>query len=142
MDECRKLFNFFDSNHDGSISINELGMALRALGINPSQKELKESIARFDLDHSGRIEFNEFAALYAAKLREEITPEDLAKYFSVFDRDGDGTINLTELRRILTSIGETLTEQELDTIFSDADLDGDGKIDYNEFSAMLLGKLN
>jgi calmodulin len=139
LEECRKMFNFFDSNHDGTISINELGMALRALGINPSQKDLKESMARFDLNHSGRIDFNSFAVMFSMKLKEEITKEDLARYFSVFDRDGDGTINLSELRRVLTSIGEVLTENELDVIFNDADVDGDGKLDYNEFSAMLLG---
>jgi Ca2+-binding EF-hand superfamily protein len=138
LEECRKLFSCFDTDHDGSISINELGVALRSLGVNPSLKELKESMARFDLDSSGLIDFNSFAALYSQKLKEEITQEDLARYFSVFDRDGDGTISIEELKRLLSSVGEVMTEHELDTVFNDADLDGDGLIDYNEFSAMLL----
>lgn len=48
----------------------------------------------------------------------------------MFDKDGDGVISMTELRHVMSNIGEELTEEELDDILKDGDLDGDGTIVY------------
>ena len=48
----------------------------------------------------------------------------------VFDKDGSGTISNAELRKIMTTYGETLTDEEVDEMIKDADTDGDGVVDY------------
>jgi calmodulin len=141
IDNCRKLFNLFDVNHDQTISSEELGAVIRALGVNPSKREMDALIKRVDVDCSGRIEFGEFLKLYAERVNSEITREDVARYFLMFDRDGSGTIDAKEFRRVITTLGEPLTEEEADMILEDADKDGDGLIDYHEFSDMLIKKV-
>ena len=42
------MFNLFDVNGDGLISSEELGIVLRSMGQNPSDKELKEMISELD----------------------------------------------------------------------------------------------
>ena len=48
----------------------------------------------------------------------------------VFDKDKDGFLTVSELRRIMTSMGETLTKAEVEDMISEADKNGDGRINY------------
>ena len=43
---------------------------------------------------------------------------------------GNGYINATELRHIMTTLGEKLTAEEVDEMIKEADVDGDGTINY------------
>ncbi len=48
----------------------------------------------------------------------------------MFDTDGDGFIDASELRHLLTNLGEKLSEVEVDEMIHEVDMDGDGKVDY------------
>lgn len=48
----------------------------------------------------------------------------------VFDQDGNGTINATELHKVLTNMGEKLSESDIDDMIAEADIDGDGCVNY------------
>ena len=58
--------------------------------------------------------------------------------FKIFDRDGNGYIDLKELKSVITRMGEAFSDIEADEIFRAADLNGDGKLDYDEFVQMIL----
>ena len=51
-------------------------------------------------------------------------------YLQVFDKNGDGVITATELRYVMTNLGEKMTDEEIDEMLREADTDGDGQIDY------------
>jgi calmodulin len=53
--------------------------------------------------------------------------------FKIFDRDGNGFIDMSELRHIITRLGDILSAEEADEFMREADLNGDGKLDYDEF---------
>ena len=53
--------------------------------------------------------------------------------FDMYDRDGNGSISLLELREVLRNLGEKVTDDEINQIVRLADQDGDGEIDYDEF---------
>ena len=44
--------------------------------------------------------------------------------FSLFDKDGNGTISKDELGMVMKSIGRNPTEQELQDMINDVDADG------------------
>ena len=46
----KDAFDLFDQNGDKKISIAELGMVLRALGQNPTDKEIEEVMKKADKD--------------------------------------------------------------------------------------------
>ena len=50
--------------------------------------------------------------------------------FHIFDINKDGFVDASELKRTLTSMGESLTEEEAEVLLRTADTNGDGKIDY------------
>ena len=59
---------------------------MRSLGQNPTEAELQDMINEVDIDGSGSIEFNEFLAMMAKKIKENETSNDIREAFRVFDR--------------------------------------------------------
>ena len=55
---------------------------------------------------------------------------ELQQSFKVFDVNGDGFINASELLQAMSTIGEKMTEEDVSDIMKQWDSDGDGKIDY------------
>lgn len=51
--------------------------------------------------------------------------------YRVFDKDNNGVITSTELRRVMTNLGEKLTDAEVEDMIKEADIDGDGNVNYN-----------
>lgn len=49
----------------------------------------------------------------------------------VFDKNNDGLISSSELRHVMTNLGEKLSQKEADDMLKEADLDGDGMVNYN-----------
>lgn len=70
--DFKEAFSLFDKDGDGTISAKELGIVMRSLGQNPTEKELQELINGADDDASGTIDFQEFLNLMANKLKVSI----------------------------------------------------------------------
>jgi Ca2+-binding EF-hand superfamily protein len=68
------------------------------------------------------------------KLASKRKGMDMKGAFKKFDTNQDGTIDPTELDKVLKSFGVELNDMELDAVFSRFDPDGGGSIDYAEFS--------
>uniref|UniRef100_A0A8C7USR3 EF-hand domain-containing protein n=1 Tax=Oncorhynchus mykiss TaxID=8022 RepID=A0A8C7USR3_ONCMY len=73
--------------------------------------------------------------------------EHFKEAFSLFDKDGDGTITTKELGTVMRSLGQNPTEAELqdminevDEMIREADIDGDGQVNYEEFVQMMTAK--
>ena len=59
--------------------------------------------------------------------------EKFGRAFSVFDKDGDGHITITELEAVMTSLGIDYTEEELEDMIHLLDTDGSGTVDRIEW---------
>jgi len=79
---------------------------------------------------SGTVDFSEFLAMMARKMRDTDSEEEIREAFRVFDKDGNGFISAAELRRVMTNLGEKLSDDEVDEMIRTADIDGDGQVNY------------
>ena len=136
--EYKDAFEMFDKNKDGVITTKELANIMRSLNQDPTEEELNEMIEEVDLDKNGEVDFEEFVTLMNRRSRETNIEEDVLNAFKVFDKEGNGLISVTELRHIMTTLGEQLTEEEIDDMLKEADNDGDGYINYEEFIKNML----
>merc|ERR1712178_567875 len=60
MEEIREAFGLFDADASGMIDVRELKAAMRALGFEVKNEELKKMVSDVDNDGNGTIEFAEF----------------------------------------------------------------------------------
>ncbi|KAF8601253.1 EF-hand [Ceratobasidium sp. AG-I] len=73
------------------------------------------------------------------RVTEQIS--EFKEAFSLFDKDGDGTITTKELGTVMRSLGQNPTEAELQDMINEVDADGNGTIDFPEFLTMMARKM-
>ncbi|KAI8597479.1 putative calmodulin [Dissophora ornata] len=77
-------------------------------------------------------------------MADQLTENQLAEFkeaFSLFDKDGDGTITTKELGTVMRSLGQNPTEADLQDMVNEVDADGNGTIDFPEFLTMMARKM-
>ncbi|XP_059079144.1 uncharacterized protein LOC131877481 [Tigriopus californicus] len=131
--DIREAFNLFDTQSSGFIDTKDLKVAMRALGFEPKKDDIKKMVAEVDKDSSGRLSFDNFLNLMAAKMSEKDTKEEIMKAFKLFDDDDTGKISFVNLKRVAQELGENLTDEELQEMIDEADRDGDGEVNHDEF---------
>merc|ERR1711948_114238 len=95
-----------------------------------------------------RLKSNKTAFLkdcfHGVAMADQLTEEQIAEFkeaFSLFDKDGDGTITTKELGTVMRSLGQNPTEAELQDMINEVDADGNGTIDFPEFCTLMARKL-
>ena len=131
-------WELLDVNGDGSISREELCLALESCGIKLARWELRNMMDEADANGDGVIDRQEFEACYhsmhwnrvngLAKLLEEIKVT-----WALFDKDGDGSITHDELRQVFSKLNLDLSPEAVEEMIRSADVDMDGEINYSEF---------
>lgn len=137
----RGCFEAVDEDESGEISEEELGYAFRMMGMKLDDKELHEAFLEVDLDGSGTVEWPEFLFLMSKfgagqSLESNFTDERLAELrevFSLFDDDGNGSLDAKELSLVLRSVGLVPSDEEVQQMIDEVDADGSGCIEWPEF---------
>ncbi|XP_078612782.1 uncharacterized protein LOC144882674 [Branchiostoma floridae x Branchiostoma japonicum] len=151
--ELREAFQVFDKDRNGYISAAELRHVMTNLGEKLTDEEVDEMIREADIDGDGQINYEEFVTMMISKSRcmlgerwgkmggaEKMTEEQIAEFkeaFSLFDKDGNGSITTGELGTVMRSLGQNPTEAELRDMVNEIDADGNGTIDFPEFLTMM-----
>jgi calcium-binding protein CML len=159
----RRIFDIFDKNQDGMVSVEEISQALGLLGLDVDVSELESTIRTFIQPGNEALAFEDFIGLHqslydtlffaaveeaeaavaavrdeeeAKKLQEE---SDLKEAFKVFDEDGDGYISAKELQVVLGKLGfpEGNEIDRVEKMITSVDRNQDGLVDLFEFKHMM-----
>ncbi|KAH3709911.1 hypothetical protein DPMN_069377 [Dreissena polymorpha] len=100
--EIRELFRLFDTNNDRPICSQELGNAMRFLGMTLTRLQVTDAMRTLDVYGSGRKEFREFHTFVQKEMAEvkALTDKELDVMMRQTDIDGDCKINYAECVKI------------------------------------------
>lgn len=131
-------FALFDKSGNGKVSSAVLGDMLRAVGQNPTLKE----IADLQDTTSSEIDYASFEKIVNREggFKSLGKPEDYIKAFQIFDKNLTGFISVGEIKYILTTIGEKLTNEEVDELLKNVTITDDNSVDYAEFVKSILSQ--
>jgi len=60
IEQVREMFNEFDADHSGAVSVDEAKPILRKLGL--CDREIEDLIAKHDTNHDGELQYEEFVS--------------------------------------------------------------------------------
>ncbi|KAJ1297302.1 hypothetical protein BS78_01G365300 [Paspalum vaginatum] len=149
----RRVFDLFDRNGDGEITLDEMASALDALGLGADRADLEAAVGSYIPAGSAGLRFDDFESLHRALGDAlfgpvpEVVPEeednegDMKEAFQVFDEDGDGFISAAELQSVLKKLGlpEARNLATVQEMICNVDHNRDGRVDFGEFKNMMQG---
>ena len=78
------------------------------------------------------------------KCAQELSEEQVAEFkecFSLFDADGSGTVDTSELGTVMKSLGQMMSDEALAQMINEVDADGSGTVDFAEFLGMMARQM-
>ena len=133
--KLKEAFFLVDQDNDNIISVNDVGLLLRALGILISENDIE----KLKNDLEPKVPFEKFKKIYIKRLKLNLSSSDLYDAFRYFDNNQDGKINLNTFKHGLMTLGEPLSSEEMKILEEELDLDENGDIDYKELSLKIYG---
>lgn len=159
-DELQMMFEHYDRDYSGELSISELSVLLCTLGLVPhtrrEQEELAVLIHLVDADGSGLIDFGEFQVLcqrikenisrirYESELEvvkdkgfddEEI--HDIRFAFDKLDTSLNGAIDKNEAKSAVGMTGIHVSIDLFEEAYKQLDVDHSGELNFVEFSELM-----
>jgi len=135
LDDYREAFGLFDRVGDAKVAYNQVADVMRALGQNPTNKEVAKVLGNPTPDDmvQKRVDFEGFLPMLQTIVNApKVVFEDYVEGLRVFDKEGNGTVMGAELRIVLCTLGEKMTEAEIDELMKGQE-DENGCVNYEAF---------
>ena len=129
-EECKLVFNLYDVNKKGVISIDIVDKLCKNLGAYVPSDDIKEFKENYF--EEGVVNFEKFLAFFADHYLKKIDRQQLINCFQFLDKGKTGNINSKELKHWLVVVGDKLTEKEANDLLKG--FDNKGVIDYRNLS--------
>ena len=119
-----------------TLGLRELCALEHWLGLCPQPADLEELMRKC----GGQVTEDKFLETMSSKLNDAKDPAEVIQAFSVFDKDGRGHVSASDLRHILTSMGDRLDEEQVEQMLKTAmgPGHGDGQLNYEMFVKSVL----
>ncbi|KAI9335385.1 hypothetical protein DFJ73DRAFT_894065 [Zopfochytrium polystomum] len=124
------------------MNINDLGTAMRSVGVNPTETELQVLMREADPNGDGAVDRSVFIILaMRSGYSEEAQLEEFeTRCFLPAFGGGSGLLHLDEVRRVFKGLGGGITDDEIDDFLKDANFDADGRIEFDDLVKLIKQK--
>uniref|UniRef100_A0A8C3GCT8 Myosin, light chain 1, alkali; skeletal, fast n=1 Tax=Cyclopterus lumpus TaxID=8103 RepID=A0A8C3GCT8_CYCLU len=134
--DYREAFGLFDRVGDNKVAYNQVADIMRALGQNPTNKEVNRLLGMPSADDmtAKRVEFEGFLPMLQTIINSpnKAGYDDYVEGLRVFDKEGNGTVMGAELRIVLSTLGEKMSADEIDALMAGQE-DENGCVNYETF---------
>lgn len=137
----KNAFDLFDVDKNGTISANELKLALKKIGLDAEDKFLSIFIDELDSNKNGILDFDEFLEFALKRVDEKDSKEEIQKIFNYYDSNSKGYITKEDLNDIAKYLGENMNDSDINKMFNLLNLKNDGKVTMEDFYSMMIGKI-
>jgi len=122
------------------VNANLLGTLLRAVNKCPTNAEI-EAVKNAN-GIGGDFTFEQFKAAAGTSFDDaNVTEEIIRESFRVFDKNGDNTLSATEIRHVMSTLGEPLSEEEIEALMSELSVNADGLVSLEAFVQRFTSRL-
>eukprot|EP00656_Telonema_subtile_P019398 TRINITY_DN20658_c0_g1_i2.p1 TRINITY_DN20658_c0_g1~~TRINITY_DN20658_c0_g1_i2.p1 ORF type:complete len:1089 (+),score=325.28 TRINITY_DN20658_c0_g1_i2:3-3269(+) len=137
--QLRDVFDIFAE--ENQLEVSDMPEVLRSMGIPLPDSDLDGLLDRQGKGPGDALGWAEYEKLIMSCLEARNVPSssELQTVFELFDLDGNGSIDVTELAEAMQALGMDATGKEVDKVFASVDRDGNGKIDFTEFTSIIKG---
>ena len=130
----KDIFDTFDTDQDGVLAPRDLLEAMsKYAGYHPKRNRIYQTMAVYDKDESGNIDFREFLRMIFEKPYERDTSEDLKRVFGELDSSAKGFLDEEDLRDLAAELKESLSEEEIQLVMRKLDPRRTGRISLTAF---------
>ncbi|OMJ74504.1 hypothetical protein SteCoe_26545 [Stentor coeruleus] len=137
--KAQEIFDLLDKNNSESLHVQELGKALRGMGLAPSEAHIKDFMEKCEKDPNNCISLEEFRKIYKeCKNISTFSNEEVVQQIRRLDPRNTGFIVASELKELLITGDEALTPYEADLIIADFCTEASEQINLNAFIDALL----
>ena len=128
MHKLKEVFDVFDYDGSGNISVDELVNTIRALGIENQAQQILAIVN--NSGHSGDIDFAAFLAIFGFNADSASESSLWLTSRNSTRKEKEFSVRADEFERAATSVGEHFSAAEVEQIIEYADKDRDGGINY------------
>ena len=132
--EVEDVFNMV-VDADGHMPYHKLPLALKSLGM--SLNETNEDLTYYQTEGLSQDKF--ISIVVDCTQHPNWAANEMNEAYGLFDKDGNGFIDPSELKRVFNKIGEKLTDLELEDQLRAVDIDGDCQMVIAEYYKMVSG---
>mmetsp|Transcript_21248 Transcript_21248/g.49909 ORF Transcript_21248/g.49909 Transcript_21248/m.49909 type:complete len:690 (+) Transcript_21248:51-2120(+) len=156
VNELTLVFNLFDSDHSGSIDVDELFVAMKSMGHLTTKQEAESMISELDVDGSGTVDFDEFFDMMDLKmtrseekalahtnaerfnaLSAQAQLQELHAVFDKYDPDKTGYVEVDNIIAALKSVGILMERAEYLRVITPFDKYSEGSIAFDGFKTLV-----
>eukprot|EP00758_Cryptobia_borreli_P004420 Tbor_TRINITY_DN4361_c0_g3::TRINITY_DN4361_c0_g3_i1::g.7782::m.7782/K02183/CALM; calmodulin len=130
--EWTDVWNLFDEKKTGMVSKGDFKHIVRSLGRKYTEAEFSDHMK----DLGDLIKFDSFVE-FMKRPYSGPTEEDLRTALQAFDTNDTGSLKLTELTTLLTSLGEKMPEADVKQLLSGVAVDENGCVSIEDFTRFL-----
>eukprot|EP01119_Soliformovum_irregulare_P011025 TRINITY_DN2731_c0_g1_i1.p1 TRINITY_DN2731_c0_g1~~TRINITY_DN2731_c0_g1_i1.p1 ORF type:complete len:147 (-),score=40.61 TRINITY_DN2731_c0_g1_i1:54-494(-) len=136
-EEYREVFAEF-AKSKGRVNAKDLQALMRHMGTILTDAETVEVIRSCGGGDS--IDLNQWLGYMGGKMADSFGEAELNLAFSAFDKDGNGYISLSELRFVLTCLGDKIDDEAVEVMLNQADPTGVGSVQYSSFIRNMMNR--
>ncbi|KAI8619049.1 hypothetical protein BC830DRAFT_842122 [Chytriomyces sp. MP71] len=148
----RQLFDRYDNDGSGSISISEFRNLCYDMGYFLTDQELLLDLKLLDVDGNGTLSYAEFIKWWKQDdrfRRLQLTEPEIAElnkylaHFKKFDKDCSGILDIREFKGLYADlVKRKMAISSLMATLQELDVNKDGKISFNEYVNWAISRCN